>query len=141
MNTYLQASWILKPSAVNRGAGIRVFLVLEQLLEYISTDSDVREWIVSRYVDRPLLVGGRKFHIRAYVLAVGAIVTYFYDDVLCLCAGTKYDDGDLENSFAHITNTCYQAKDPGFNEEKVRKRAIVAKRRAGKTPLLLLTPI
>lgn len=31
-----------------------------------------------RYIDKPLLVGGRKFHIRAYVLCVGSLAVYAY---------------------------------------------------------------
>lgn len=31
-----------------------------------------------RYIDKPLLVGGRKFHIRAYVLCVGSLAVYVF---------------------------------------------------------------
>ena len=31
-----------------------------------------------RYIDKPLLVGSRKFHIRAYVLCVGSLAVYAY---------------------------------------------------------------
>ena len=114
-----EPTWILKPSATNRGAGITVFICFEQLLEALTATRDVREWVVSRYVERPLLLNKRKFHIRAYVLAAGAIDVYFYDEVLCLCAGTKYSNSSNGNfdPFAHITNTCYQSEDPNFNEE------------------------
>jgi tubulin--tyrosine ligase len=73
---------------------------------------------LQRYIENPLLLRKRKFHIRAYVLAVSAISVYFYEDVLILCSGTKYNAGNTDNAFAHITNTAYQSQDPGFSEEK-----------------------
>ena len=111
-------TWIVKPSSINRGSGIEIFLVYEQLLNILLEERDIREWIVSVYIDRPLLLSGRKFHIRAYVAAVGDLTVYFYDDVLCLCSGTEYDGDDVGNYYAHITNTCYQSQDAGFNEEE-----------------------
>ncbi len=38
---------------------------------YPSGAPDLREWVVQRYIGNPLLVGGRKFHLRAYVLCIG----------------------------------------------------------------------
>ena len=34
---------------------------------------ELREWVLQKYIPRPLLFEGRKFHLRAYILAVGAI--------------------------------------------------------------------
>ncbi len=44
-----------------------------------------------RYIERPLLVGGRKFHIRAYVLCVGSLSVYVFSEALALFAGQPYD--------------------------------------------------
>ena len=43
-----------------------------------------------RYIDRPLLVTGRKFHIRAYVLCVGSLSVYAFSEALALFAGNPY---------------------------------------------------
>lgn len=43
-----------------------------------------------RYVERPLLVSGFKFHIRAYVLCVGSLSVYVYSEALALLAGEAY---------------------------------------------------
>ncbi|GMI27715.1 hypothetical protein TeGR_g11567 [Tetraparma gracilis] len=110
-------TYILKPSTTNKGAGICLIYCLEQLLDKLAELPDIREWVVQEYVPRPLLLRKRKFHIRAYVLAVSAIQVYFYDEVLVLCAGTAYDP-DATSLFGHITNTAYQAVDPGFVEEE-----------------------
>ncbi|GMI59437.1 hypothetical protein ScalyP_jg8076 [Parmales sp. scaly parma] len=110
--------FILKPSATNKGAGIVVCNVFEQLEEVISDTPDIREWILQKYISRPLLLNKRKFHIRAYVLAMGAIKVYFYDEILALCSGSKYKENNTSDLFAHITNTAYQALDPNFREEE-----------------------
>ena len=73
---------------------------------------------MQRYVDRPLLVGGRKFHLRAYVLAVGALSAYLYSDVLTLFSLKPYAPHDLADTAAHITNTCCQAV--GGEEDEAR---------------------
>ena len=89
---------------------------------------NIREWIVQAYVDRPLLLpamGHRKFHVRAYVLAVGNIQVYLYEEMLALFAMNSYlnADGelDMDDPLAQLTNTCLQADHPDFVEsESVR---------------------
>ena len=109
--------WILKPSTVNKGVGIEIVHLYEQLVDICWTESDIREWVLQRYIDPPLLLGKRKFHIRAYVVAVSALRVYFYRDCLALCCGRRYRRFDTSNKFAHLTNTAYQDKDLDFNEE------------------------
>lgn len=65
---------------------------------------------VRRYIDRPLLVGGRKFHVRAYALCVASLNVYVASDALALFAAQPYtplgvhtEAPDLD---AHLTNTC-----------------------------------
>jgi tubulin---tyrosine ligase len=77
----------------------------------------IREWVMQRYVANPLtLYGGRKFHIRTYVVSVGNIKVYVYREMLALFAADPYDDTDL-SSRCHITNTCIQVDSPSFREE------------------------
>ena len=78
--------------------------------------SQLRHFVAQRYIDRPLLFGEydrRKFHIRSYVLAVGALRVYLYRDMLTLFASQPYSrDGDLQQASTlqetHLTNTCLQ---------------------------------
>ena len=86
--------------------------------------SQLRHFIAQRYVHPPLLLsshGKRKFHIRSYVLAVGALRTYVYKEMLALFAQLSYNapgssSSDtcpmaLENPIdpkVHLTNTCLQ---------------------------------
>ena len=73
--------------------------------------------VLQRYISPPLLLRRRKFHIRAYALAVSAIRVYLSQDALALSSATRYNETDTSNAFAHITNTAYQDLDPKFSEK------------------------
>ncbi|KAK9835718.1 hypothetical protein WJX74_006570 [Apatococcus lobatus] len=123
------AIWIAKPSITNQGAGICVFDRVSTLQAAVEAAEDLHEWVVQRYIDRPLLVDGRKFHLRAYVLCVGSLTAYVFDEILVLCAPDKYDAAlrELGNQRSHLTNTCLQTapsedphgdvQDPGTAED------------------------
>ena len=77
--------------------------------------SQLRHFIAQRYIDPPLLFpehGHRKFHIRAYVVAVGALKVYVYREMLALFAPEPYrslgpeDDATGLDARVHLTNTC-----------------------------------
>ncbi|KAJ1721142.1 tubulin--tyrosine ligase [Coemansia erecta] len=142
--------FILKPSLTGRGAGIYVFDTRERLEELLEREfesddeeesdedtsethsgllsssqavSQIREWVIQRYINRPLLIesrGNRKFHIRTYVLAAGDLNVYVYRHMLALFAPHSYKPsaGDLDDQRAHLTNTCLQAKYERFNESQ-----------------------
>ena len=65
------ARWIIKPSIINQAAGIAVIDSCAGLRRCLEGAPDLREWVAQRYVERPLLIRGRKFHLRAYVLCIG----------------------------------------------------------------------
>jgi tubulin---tyrosine ligase len=83
--------------------------------DYIMT-SQLRHFTAQPYIHPPLLLPlseGRKFHIRTYVLAVGALKAYVYKPMLALFAAEPYSPpwespDDLKR---HLTNTCIQGTD------------------------------
>ncbi|OAF62187.1 hypothetical protein VC83_01017 [Pseudogymnoascus destructans] len=131
--------WILKPGMSDRGQGIRLFDSEETLQsifdeweaerpesddeeeddgeanmhdgkDYIMT-SQLRHFITQPYIHPPLLLqdNPHKFHIRTYVLAIGALTVYVYRPMLALFAGTPYTaPAALPDLRAHLTNTCLQ---------------------------------
>ncbi|KAG1439550.1 hypothetical protein G6F56_012261 [Rhizopus delemar] len=129
-------SFIIKPSLANKAAGIKVFNTLDQLrdiFEQEESDSDdddddddddeedvsqVKEWVIQRYIDKPLLVNQRKFHVRAYVLAKSNIEVYLYRDMLALFALRKYDPTQLDDNLIHLTNTCIQTEESEYVESE-----------------------
>ncbi|ODQ68485.1 TTL-domain-containing protein [Nadsonia fulvescens var. elongata DSM 6958] len=85
--------------------------------------SQLRHFIVQSYIDKPLLLpqhNNRKFHIRTYVLCVGAVKVYVYKHMLALFALSDYkppqaDENDIISLYGQLTNTCLQGecKDEG----------------------------
>ncbi|KAF2085005.1 TTL-domain-containing protein [Saccharata proteae CBS 121410] len=86
----------------------------EQKKDYIIT-SQLRHFIAQPYIDPPLLFNDRKFHIRTYVLAVGALQLYVYKPMLALFAAAPYTPPHATTTppdlRAHLTNTCLQTGD------------------------------
>jgi tubulin--tyrosine ligase len=88
---------------------------------HVSTSS-LRHFVVQPYVHPPFLVENPKgvespkFHIRTYVVAVGALKVYVYRPMLALFAAKAYEppwsDSDLHR---HLTNTCLQGSNPAEN--------------------------
>ncbi|KAG1346107.1 hypothetical protein G6F62_003949 [Rhizopus arrhizus] len=124
-------SFIIKPSLANKAAGIKVFNTIEQLRDIFEEEeesdeededaedvSQIREWVIQRYIDKPLLVNQRKFHVRAYVLAKSNIEVYLYRDMLALFALKEYDMNCLDDNLIHLTNTCIQTEEDGFVESE-----------------------
>eukprot|EP00123_Amoebidium_parasiticum_P011175 comp20558_c0_seq1/m.26399 comp20558_c0_seq1/g.26399 ORF comp20558_c0_seq1/g.26399 comp20558_c0_seq1/m.26399 type:complete len:384 (-) comp20558_c0_seq1:454-1605(-) len=109
--------WILKPSVTNQAAGVTIFDSVEGLQEAVEANPDLRQWVVQRYIEDPMLVNGRKFHLRVYAVVVGRMDVYLHEDILALCAHMPYDSEDHTNQYAHLTNTCLQEKNKDFDPD------------------------
>lgn len=77
--------------------------------------SHLRHFVAQPYISPPLLLPSlqnRKFHIRSYVLCIGALRVYVYEEMLALFAAQPYvapsSSLDLQ---IHLTNTCLQANE------------------------------
>jgi tubulin---tyrosine ligase len=79
--------------------------------------SQLRHFVAQPYIDPPLLLsqyGNRKFHLRVYVLAVGALRVYVSRELLALFAAKEYhspSNGTVPDTIElaqHLTNTCFQ---------------------------------
>ena len=60
-------AWILKPGGKSRGRGIEIFTSITELEQTIKESRDCL-WVTQKYIERPLLVIGKKFDIRVWVL-------------------------------------------------------------------------
>jgi len=89
------------------------------------------EWIVQRYMKEPLLVRGRKFDIRCFVLVVlknsskllpdgspeGPVLkAYLYSDGYVRTSGKKYTLNNLSDRETHLTNDAVQKKAKNYGK-------------------------
>ncbi|KAL5534260.1 hypothetical protein ACEPAG_722 [Sanghuangporus baumii] len=115
--------------SVNGGAGVII--------------SQLRHFVIQEYLENPVLVDPnqtilnknaevrlqgrlerRKFHLRVYCVASGALTVYLYPRVLALFAPEEYkkpsqisDSVERSDLRSHLTNTCLQG---AVGEENVR---------------------
>ena len=62
---------------------------------------------MQKYIDRPLLVDGRKFDIRAFGMMTsvnGVLKGYMYRDCYFRTSAKKYDLTNLHGKAIHLTN-------------------------------------
>eukprot|EP00762_Andalucia_godoyi_P007582 ANDGO_00754.mRNA.1 putative alpha-tubulin polyglutamylase Ttll1 len=75
--------------------------------------------IVQRYIDAPLLIGGKKFDMRIYVLVTSftPLTAFLYRGGFCRFSGSRYSTSakDTENMYVHLTNHAIQKKAESFH--------------------------
>ena len=120
--------WIMKPTSKARGIGIFLINKLNQLKKWSHMSGSVSSsgakeketYVISRYIENPLLIGGKKFDLRMYVLVTSyrPLRAYVYRKGFCRFCTVKYssDVGDLDNMYVHLTNVSIQKHGDDYNE-------------------------
>lgn len=122
------AAWILKPSRGLGGKGIEIIRGAATLRNRLFPtegrgQTPTEGWVVQRYVDRPLLLQGRKFDIRAYCLIARTEPhLWLFHPGYCKVALEPYcmpeDFADERTRFAHLTNACVQRMHPDYKSSR-----------------------
>ncbi|KAL1122620.1 hypothetical protein AAG570_002947 [Ranatra chinensis] len=121
-----QSTWIMKPCGKSQGAGIFLINKLSKLKRWSRESKTpfnpnlVKEtYVISRYIDNPLLIGGKKFDLRLYVLVTSfrPLKAYLFKLGFCRFCTVKYDASmqELDNIFVHLTNVSVQRHGGDYN--------------------------
>eukprot|EP00762_Andalucia_godoyi_P000091 ANDGO_02429.mRNA.1 hypothetical protein len=104
--------WIAKPHDLSRGRKIFVFTDLSEL-QYD------QQYVVQRYLERPLLIDGFKFDLRLYVLVTSyrPLRAYFYKQGLARFSTERYSL-DSKDKYIHLTNASINKLNPKMIDEE-----------------------
>ena len=117
--------WICKPNGQNQGKGIFLVESVDHLLDVLKAD-DSRSTpskrsparIVQCYIEHPLLLNGRKFDIRSYMLLVSGypyVMLYHPGYLRLACERYSLESKDLS---VHLTNQYVQKKREDYQHVK-----------------------
>lgn len=97
-------------------------------MQQIKQPSFTENYIISRYIEKPFLVGGKKFDLRMYVLvnSYRPLKAYLHTGGFARFCTEKYssDMTELDNMMVHLTNVAIQKFGDGYNEQHGGKWSI-----------------
>ena len=78
-------------------------------------------YVVSKYIENPFLLAGKKFDLRLYVLLASwrPLIVYKYAQGFARFCSVQYstDTSELDNNFMHLTNVSIQSKGEDYNDD------------------------
>lgn len=99
--------WIVKPGGKSRGRGIQCFNNMRELVTYTQLESATPDdkYIAQKYIENPLVVLGRKFDIRQWVLVTdwNPLTVWFYDECYFRFCAEDFTLEDL-SVYSHLSN-------------------------------------
>ena len=109
--------WIVKPSGLSRGRGIKLFNSLAEIALHVKSKD--QGWVIQKYIENPLLYERRKLDIRQWVLVTdwNPLTVWFYKECYIRLSSNDYDSTNLKNRFSHLTNNSINKNSKNFDKE------------------------
>eukprot|EP01041_Mallomonas_annulata_P008581 gene8581-17702_t len=137
--------WIMKPIGSAQGKGIFLFTRLSEISEWKTDfkykpgptapkggtdEKEVEAYVVQRYLQFPLLIGGKKFDLRLYalVMSFSPLKVLQYRRGFARFTNSRYssDPQDIYNGFVHLTNVAIQKTADNYDERTGGKMELQA---------------
>eukprot|EP00667_Euglena_gracilis_P013278 EG_transcript_13686 len=130
------AVWIMKPTGQCQGRGIFLFTKLQHVADWrrdtrFGTNNDqnaVEAYVVQRYIDRPLLIGGRKFDMRIYALVTNysPLTVWLHRSAFCRFTQQRFSMNlkEIGDRYIHLTNVAVQKTSANYNKQQGCKWSI-----------------
>ncbi|TNJ28175.1 Tubulin tyrosine ligase-like 6 [Giardia muris] len=128
-----QGIYIGKPGAKSRGRGIFCSSDISRLLVLDPCGNDAYDlpdetsidtadrYVVQKYIEAPLLIGGYKFDIRQWVFvgSINPLIIFQWTSPYLRFCSTRYstEGSDVENPFMHLSNNSVQKHYSEFGKE------------------------
>ena len=124
------STWIMKPVGSAQGRGIFLFTKLSQIAEWktgtakwrpnvgaersthAAQPEQVENYVAQKYIDRPFLIGAKKFDLRLYCLVTNfaPLTVWMYRAGFCRFSNHRFSmaKADLHRTHVHLTNVAVQ---------------------------------
>jgi hypothetical protein len=109
-----KSPWIIKPSASYAGIGQEIIVNKDQLDSYLSKDVAIHndfivtKFLLEKYMDKPLLLNKRKFHIRSFLIYIidkdNKRRAYMLKKMNVVLAKNEFIQDDWNNKDIHDTH-------------------------------------
>ena len=110
--------WIVKPSGLSRGRGISCIDQLNDILTNIKLHNQT---IIQKYIENPLIIKGRKFDIRQWVLVtnLNPLNIYLFDTPYIRFGAEEYHIDDFKNIFSQLTGNSIAKHSEKFENSEI----------------------
>lgn len=112
--------WILKPSLLNNGEGLKLLDGAQDLLtHYAQKNRFMGKHIVQSYIDPPHLLNGHKYSLRFFVVVRSDKKAYLYREGYFNVCRSPYNREDISQLNTHLTNEHLSAGDGIPNNHQI----------------------
>ena len=110
--------WIVKPGGLSRGRGVHC---IDQLNDILSNVKPCNQTIIQKYIENPMVIHGRKFDIRQWVLVtdLNPLTIWLFDTPYVRFGAENYNIDDFKNVFSQLTGNSIAKHSEKFNTGEI----------------------
>ena len=110
--------WIVKPSGLSRGRGISC---IDQLNDILSNIKSHNQTVIQKYIENPLVIKGRKFDMRQWVLVTNfnPLTIYLFDTPYIRFGAEEFHLDDFKNIFSQLTGNSIAKHSEKFENSEI----------------------